>query len=93
VKAIFVEGEEVEHVWLADLDFSGTLPNGVVANEPLLPSLKFMQTVEFHPSQITDWMYVDDGYLIGGYTTRVIRDRMTPEERRDHDAAVPYKFR
>ena len=93
VKAVFVEGEQVEHVWLADLDFTGKLPRGVVGHEPQIPSLKFMHMVEFEPSQITDWMYIEDGYLVGGYTTRVIRDRMTREQRVADYATVPYKFR
>jgi uncharacterized protein YegJ (DUF2314 family) len=92
VKAVFVAGEEVEHIWLADLNFSGGRPRGIVANEPALPGMIFKQSVEFEPSQITDWMYVEDGYLVGGFTTRLIRQRMSPEQRRDFDASVPYKF-
>jgi uncharacterized protein YegJ (DUF2314 family) len=93
VKVVFDERDQREHIWLADLDFRGERPSGVVANEPNLPSLKFMQRVEFEPSYISDWMFIEDGYLVGGYTTRVIRSRMTPEERREHDARAPYKFR
>ncbi len=93
VKVVFDEGEQREHIWLADLDFAGKKPSGVISNEPNLPRLKFMQRVEFEPSYISDWMYVEDGYLVGGYTTRVIRERMTPAQRRTHDANAPYKFR
>jgi len=93
VKVVFDEGEQREHIWLADLNFLGAKLTGVVANDPKLPSLRFKQRVEFEPSYISDWMYIDDGYLFGGYTTRVIRDRMTPEEREAHDAEAPYKFR
>ncbi len=46
--------------------FSGSKPSGVVAIEPKLPSLKFMQRVGFEPSHVSDWMYVEDGYLVGG---------------------------
>ena len=92
VKVVFDEGEQREHIWLADLDFGGAKPSGVIANAPHLTSLVFMQRVEFEPSYILDWMYVEDGYLVGGYTTCVIRARMTPEERREHDSQSPYKF-
>jgi uncharacterized protein YegJ (DUF2314 family) len=92
VKVVFIEAEEYEHIWMADLDFNGQKPSGVIANEPNLPRLKFMQRVEFEPSYISDWMYIEDGYLVGGYTTRVIRGRMTPEERQEFDAQCPYKF-
>jgi len=93
VKVVFNEGEQIEHIWLADLELSGEKPSGVVANEPKLQGLRFMQRVEFEPVYISDWMYIEDGYLVGGYTTRVIRDRMTPEERRAYEAQAPYKFR
>jgi uncharacterized protein YegJ (DUF2314 family) len=93
VKVVFVEEEQSEHIWIVDLIFSGQTPRGVIANEPTMPNLKFMQKVEFHPSQITDWMYIEDGYLIGGYTTKVIRKRMNPSERKAFDTSVSYKFR
>lgn len=93
VKVVFDEGEEREHIWLADLNFEGNKPSGVIANEPNLPGLKFMQRVEFEPSYISDWMYIENGYLVGGCTTRVIRRRMMPEEREEFDAQCPYKFR
>jgi len=93
VKAVFVEGRQIEHNWIADLEISDMHFRGVIANEPVLPGLKFKQLIEFKPAQVSDWMYIDDGYLVGGFTTRVIRDRMSPEARKAHDAAAPYKFR
>ena len=93
VKVVFIEGEQSEHIWIADLAFSGQTPRGVIANEPAIPNLKFMQKVEFHPSQITDWMYIEDGYLVGGFTTKIIRERMNPSERNAFDTSAPYKFR
>lgn len=92
VKVVFDEGEQREHLWLADLDFSGENRSEVIANEPNLPSLKFMERVAFAPSYISDWMFIEDGYLVGGFTTRVIRGRMTSEERQHYDAQAPYKF-
>ena len=92
LKVAFRRGDDVEHIWLADLDFSGPEPRGVVANEPRIPGLRFMQQVPFAPADITDWMYLDGGRLVGGYTTRLIRDRMSPEERKEFDASAPYKF-
>jgi uncharacterized protein YegJ (DUF2314 family) len=55
-------------------------------------SLRFKQPVKFDPSRITDWMFIDHGRLVGGYTTRLIRQRMSPEERDAFDATVEYSF-
>ena len=92
VKVGFTEGDQVEHIWLADLDLSGAKPRGVIANEPELKRLDFKQSVEFDPRYISDWMYIDHGKLVGGYTTRLLRQRMSPEERKQFDASVPYTF-
>ena len=37
-------------------------------------------------------MFVDKGVLRGGYTIRVIRNRMPKEERNAFDAEFPYKI-
>lgn len=55
--------------------------------------INFMERVSFLPSQITDWMFLEDGYLVGGYTTQVIRAGLTTAERAQYDASAPYKFR
>src|SRR5215472_18404497 len=60
VKVVFDEGDQREHIWLADLDFRGERPSGVVANESNLPSLELKQRVEFEPSYISDWMFIED---------------------------------
>lgn len=91
VKVVFTEGSQCEHIWVADLDFSGSTPRGVIANEPALPSIEYLEHVEFTPNRITDWMYVDNGQFVGGFTTRVIRNRMSPEDRAALDASSPYK--
>jgi uncharacterized protein YegJ (DUF2314 family) len=89
LKVAFEHGENREHIWMADLDLSGPRLRGVVANEP---SPRFKQVAEFAPAQITDWMYVENGRLMGGFTTRVIRARLSPQERAELDAASPYTF-
>jgi uncharacterized protein YegJ (DUF2314 family) len=92
LKVAFTEDELVEHIWLADLDFSAAQPKGVVANETRLKKVRFKQSVEFDPAYISDWMYIDHGKLVGGYTTRLLRQRMTSEERKTFDSSVPYTF-
>lgn len=37
-------------------------------------------------------MFIDRGGLVGGYGTRLIRKRMSPEQRAALDARVPYLF-
>jgi uncharacterized protein YegJ (DUF2314 family) len=92
VKIAFSKANRVEHLWLADLDFHGKTPTGVIADNPIRPDLKFMQRVDIDLSQLSDWMYVEDGKLVGGYTTRLLRKRMNPSERREMDATCGYEI-
>ena len=45
---------------------------------------------EVEPSKISDWMFVDEGKLVGGYTLRVLRDSMSPAERAEFDKSVDF---
>ena len=42
--------------------------------------------------EIYDWMIVDDGILVGGYSLRVMRAKMDPEQRRQFEKLTWYKF-
>jgi uncharacterized protein YegJ (DUF2314 family) len=37
-------------------------------------------------------MFIQDGKLVGGYTSRVLRDRMTEQERHDLDSKISYRY-
>ena len=92
VKVAFRRDKVEEHIWVADLSFAGKTPRGVVANEPKIKGIRFMEHVSFDRADVSDWMYLQDGRLIGGYTTRLIRGRLSPEERKEFDASAPYKI-
>jgi uncharacterized protein YegJ (DUF2314 family) len=93
IKAKFTAGDVVEHIWVADLRYDGSVFHGVIANDPeSIPGLRFKQPVEIQLEQISDWMFVQDGKLVGGYTSRVLRKRMTAQQRRELDVHIPYKY-
>jgi len=92
LKVVFFDDDEVEQVWVSDLERMDTGFRGRLAGEPLLPSFQYKQPVEFDRGRITDWMFIDHGRLVGGYTTRLIRQRMSPEERASFDATAGYSF-
>ena len=69
VKKPFIEGEKVEHLWLNEVSFDGRLFHGKVDNEPVdIKGVRLGQEVTVSPNEISDWMYVQDGRLVGGYT-------------------------
>ncbi len=79
VKIAFDIGDSYEHIWVADLDFTGKKARGVVAVEPHTNLIRFMEPIEFELRYISDWMYMDSGSLIGGYTTKLLQSRTTHE--------------
>ena len=72
IKARIGDGAVNEHIWLSDLDFKTAPATGVVSNEPGIRSVSYRQRIPFLPDQISDWMYREDGRLVGGFTTRLL---------------------
>jgi uncharacterized protein YegJ (DUF2314 family) len=84
VKKPFVQGTEKEHIWLSDVTFSGNRFHGRVDNNPLkIKGLKLGDRVSVNPDEISDWAYVDNGDLVGGYTIRVLYNELSPERRKE----------
>ncbi|HWB61242.1 MAG TPA: DUF2314 domain-containing protein [Chthoniobacteraceae bacterium] len=77
VKKPFVQDGNVEHIWLSHVTYSGHRFHGNVDNHPkFIKGLKFGQHVSVNPDEISDWAYIDNGQLVGGYTVRVLAGGM-----------------
>ena len=88
VKKLFVakDGSKFEHIWLADIHFNGNRLVGVVDNKPAyIQGLKIGAKASVNPDEITDWSYVDNGHLVGGYTIRVIYTELSAQEKQDFE--------
>ena len=91
VKMGFKDGEQVEHMWLSPVRFDGTKFHGTVNNQPeKVTNVKLGQEVSIEPGQISDWMYIDNKKLVGGYTLRHLRDSMPANERAAFDKSIPF---
>ena len=91
VKVAFRDGDAVEYMWLNDVDHQAGTFLGSVGNVPeVVASVSFGQAVTVPVSQIADWMFVEDGRLKGGYTIRLMRERLSPEERAEFDENIGF---
>lgn len=91
VKTLLRDGEKAEHVWVSRLSYDGARFQGTVANVPFaLTTVTHGEAITVAPGDITDWMIVEDRALVGGYTIRLARDRMSPEQRADFDRRVGF---
>jgi uncharacterized protein YegJ (DUF2314 family) len=91
VKVPFTDGPNTEHIWLTPVSYDGKRFRGTVDNEPeKVKNVRTGQNLTVAPSEISDWMYVENRKLIGGYTLRVLRDALTADERVEFDRSVPF---
>jgi uncharacterized protein YegJ (DUF2314 family) len=93
VKLPLWEGETVEHVWLSDVTYDGERFRGRIDNDvELLRGWRLGDTVSVVPDSISDWLVIDDSIATGGFSIRVLRDRLSDRGRAQWDADAPYRF-
>lgn len=95
LKKAFQSPNGEEQLWIM---YIMKIPNskkfvGIVGNEPMYTKeVKFDDTVEIEPEEVTDWMYFDHSIVKGAYTLHVLRDRMSAEEKKAFDAESGFVF-
>lgn len=81
-----------EHIWVSNISLKNGNYFGVVDNLPSTTTeVKIGDTIEIKKRAISDWMYLRGTTIRGAYTLRVIRNRMSPQERKvfDSELGVP----
>ncbi len=83
-----------EHIWFAEPHYrSDSALYAIVSNEVAhIDGLEFGDTMPVNMAQLSDWMYVENDTLRGGYTTRVIWANMTEDEKADLVKQLGYKI-
>ncbi len=94
VKKRYITADEGgEHMWIAGIKFVNGGYKGFVNNDAeKTTEVKYGDTVIVRKDEITDWMYLDNNILKGGYTIRVIRNQMNKEERIKMDKDLGFKI-
>ncbi|NJB36069.1 MULTISPECIES: YegJ family protein [Flavobacteriaceae] len=90
IKVKIEDGNNTEHIWLIEPSFDqeGNL-FGIVGNEPIdVTNIKYDQKIGIDRELISDWMIVEQGRLIGGYTIRAIRDTLESHQLLDFDKSL-----
>ena len=85
--------DEAEHFWLSDVEHSDGKFSGKIANTPeFVNTVKLGQKMSVSAKQISDWMFIENGVLRGNFTMRVMRDRLSPEERSKFDSQLGFRI-
>jgi uncharacterized protein YegJ (DUF2314 family) len=91
VKAFFPDLGE--HIWVSDVTHAEGVFSGALGNHPLgRTSLRIGDPVEIPGERVTDWKYIQHDVLVGGYTIRVLRNRMREDERKAMDSQLDFRI-
>ena len=75
-----------EYIWVRDVSFVDPIFIGELSSDPGEPSpYKLGDQYRVDKQNVYDWMIVDDGKLVGGYTIRVARRHMSDKSRQEFD--------
>lgn len=78
VKAKFIDGEDVEYMWLTDLRYENGEFIGVVNNQPsVVSNIRMGQEHRVSAYEIDDWMILENEQIIGGYSVNIVANRQT----------------
>ena len=86
IKVGFTEGDATEYMTVTSVRPDGPGFRGTLHNDPAVArNVKRGDEVSVGRERVVDWYYTEKGKLVGGHTLRVLRDRMTPEQRKEFD--------
>ena len=90
VKARIEDNGMVEHIWLMEPSFDddGNI-FGVIGNEPIdVKNVSINEKIGITSQFVSDWMIIENGRLIGGYTIRAIREGFSGVELVNFDKSL-----
>lgn len=79
-----------EHVWVSDVRYSDGSFVGRLGNDPIDSPLRFGDPVTIPRDDVSDWMYLENGRLAGGYTIRAMQRILPPEEWNELNRTAPF---
>lgn len=81
LKVAIRDGTEVEHFWLVDVSRNGERYSGTINNDPeVVHSVQSGQRYDFGEADISDWMFMRNGKIVGNETMRPLLKRMPEAE-------------
>lgn len=81
-----------QDIWVDNVTYTDETFRGYMGDD--IPSLKlgFGEEIVIPTENIVDWMIVEAGKLIGGYTIRLAYERMSPEEKERFLEVIDYSI-
>jgi uncharacterized protein YegJ (DUF2314 family) len=81
VKVPITDQDDTEHFWLIDVSYSDGEFAGTINNEPgIVSNVRIGDKRKVKKSEISDWMFMQDGKMYGNYTLRPLLAAMPKDE-------------
>lgn len=84
--------EPPQDIWVDGVTYANGVFRGEMGDDIPTLKLEMGSKITIDEEDIVDWMIVEDGKLVGGYTIRLAFQRMSPEERERFLKAVDYSI-
>ena len=93
LKVCFDTQEHKEHIWIGNITIKDNEYYGIVNNLPeYIKNINLGDFIKINKDNISDWMYTNNNKLVGGFTLRVIRNRMNEIEKQQFDTEAGVIF-
>jgi uncharacterized protein YegJ (DUF2314 family) len=84
--------EPPQDIWVDGVTYTNGVFRGEMGDDIPTLKLEIGSKITIDEEDIVDWMIVEDGKLVGGYTIRLAFQRMSPEERERFLNVVDYSI-
>ena len=81
LKVRITDSRGTEHFWVTDIERRDGITKGIINNDPnIVKSVKLGDQIVIPEEDITDWLYMQDGKMVGNETLRPLLKRVPAEE-------------
>jgi len=81
LKVKITDKEKVEHFWVVDIERKDGKIFGIINNDPdIVQHVKLGDRITVNEADISDWLYLRNGKMVGNYTLRVLFKQMPKSE-------------
>ncbi|MCL4694588.1 MAG: DUF2314 domain-containing protein [Candidatus Hydrogenedentes bacterium] len=81
IKVAITDPNGTEHFWANNVEVIGPGFTATINNDPnIVRSVRLGQRVRARRDDVSDWLYLSNGRMVGNRTLRVLLTKMSPEE-------------
>lgn len=92
IKSGFAYEGSTEYLWLGDVTYDDGAFTGTVENLPARTVVVEMgESLMVPAGDVVDWSYFEDGKMVGGYTIRVMRNLLPPDQQAKFDENIQFR--